>query len=130
MKTILADSDVFLWALADTSKLGARAREVLAKYPVALSALSIFELVQKQRLKRLNPSIDFFEEAKKLDFDIVNFDGSAVAVYRRQPQFSWNDPFDHMVMAQSIASGYKLLTADKAILSCGWQALDAMDARV
>ncbi len=129
MKKILLDSQVLVWWLSEPGQLGPRTKRLISTSVAEISAIALFELAQKQRLKKLDPRVDFFKEVSREEINVLGFDGAAVKVYRSMPKFGWRDPFDHMIMAHSVAAGGLLVTADKKILACGWDSLVVNDAR-
>jgi len=128
LKTISLDSHVFLWWLSDKSRLGDSTKSLISSADAVISVMALFELAQKQRINKLDPRVDFFKEAEREEFEIVDFGANAARTYRKMPELDWRDPFDHMIMAHSVSGRQTLLTADRKILSCGWSQLDTTDA--
>jgi len=114
---LLLDTHALLWWLADDPQLGERARDQIADpaNTVVVSSASLWEIVIKQRLGKLQVDIAAIEKEVAqqgmvrlgLEADHL-IELSSMAVHHR-------DPFDQMLVAQARAEDMPLLTADTRI---------------
>ncbi len=114
---ILLDTHALLWWLTDDAQLGTRARDQIgsAENVIAVSCASLWEIVIKQRLGKLEGDIGEIEkEIAQQGMTRLNLlpdhlvELSAMAVHHR-------DPFDQMLVAQARSEDMPLLTADIGI---------------
>jgi PIN domain nuclease of toxin-antitoxin system len=116
---LLLDSHVFLWACADDRKLKSAARKAIAAADmIYVSVVTAWELTIKVRLGRLSlpePPLAAITRAGfeplPLEFAHVVQFGTLHAHHR--------DPFDRMLVAQTIATGAHLVTHDEAMRAYG-----------
>ena len=114
---LLLDTHALLWWLADDPQLGERARDQIADpaNTVVVSSASLWEIVIKQRLGKLQVDIAAIEKEVAqqgmvrlgLEADHL-IELSSMDVHHR-------DPFDQMLVAQARAEDMPLLTADTRI---------------
>ena len=114
---IIIDTHIFLWALSDSSKLIDSKRSVLEDLSntIYVSAVSIAELMIKAFLKKLQIDFDPVAIAKESGFALLDFNGEAALLLKDMP-FHHKDPFDRMLIAQSISNNYPIMTEDPKIL--------------
>ena len=116
---VLLDTHVLLWALADSPRLSASARELLEDptHDCFVSGASVWELAIRVRLgrHRLDWSLDEIE-------DVIEQSGyralpvtlrHAAAIHR--VDLPHGDPFDRLLLAQCEVETLRLLTADAAL---------------
>jgi PIN domain nuclease of toxin-antitoxin system len=113
---IIIDTHIFLWALSDSSKLIDSKRSVLEDLSntIYVSAVSIAELMIKASLKKLQIDFDPVAIAKESGFALLDFNGEAALLLKDMP-FHHKDPFDRMLIAQSISNNYPIMTEDPKI---------------
>ncbi len=110
---IIIDTHIFLWALTDPSKIKdvkCRMLEDLSN-TIYVSSVSIAELMIKASLKKLQIDFNPVEIAKKSGFALLDFSSQAALLLKDMP-FHHKDPFDRMLIAQSIACSYPIMTED------------------
>ena len=116
---VLLDTHMVLWALADSPKLPAKARAVLAdaNNECWVSSASVWEIATKimlgkyelgQPLNRLEEAID---DAGFRTLDVTIRHAAAI----ERVVVTHADPFDRMLLAQCEVETLRLLTADKAL---------------
>jgi len=116
---ILLDTHVLLWALADSPRLSARARELLGDggNECWVSSASVWEIAIKSALgtirgefslDRLEQGID---EAGLLPLDVTMRHAAAIA----KVAVPHGDPFDRLLVAQCEIETLRLLTADEVL---------------
>jgi PIN domain nuclease of toxin-antitoxin system len=116
---LLLDTHVLLWAAGPSPRLSAPARRLIEDpdNELLVSAASLWEIAIKSALKRP----DFPANASLFRRNLLNNDyrelavsgDHAVAVAGLPPLH--RDPFDRMLVAQSIVEGILLLTADPLV---------------
>ena len=115
MKFIL-DTHILLWWLADDKKLPLQIREIITdpKNIVYVSSINIWEIEIKKSLGKLEaPEIDL-EIIAKCQFEELPVYIKHVAALKSLPNYH-NDPFDRLLICQSIIEKAKLLTDDNLI---------------
>jgi PIN domain nuclease of toxin-antitoxin system len=113
---LLLDTHVFLWAVADSRKLGAAARRLIEEADeVRVSAASIWEIAIKSRLGKLVGDAESLAAAiEDSGFAELPVTGRHAAAVARLPSHH-ADPFDRLLVAQALAEPLILLTADKTL---------------
>lgn len=117
---LLLDTCTFLWYCIDSLELSTRARELIAspENESFLSAVSSWEISVKYKLKRLNlpepperyiPKIREAHQIQSLSLDEED------TFYLSKLPDRHRDPFDRMLVCQSIVSGMQIVTPDHAI---------------
>ena len=120
----LLDTHTLLWWLFDDPKLSNAARQAIAdpEHRIWVSAASAWEIATKARLGKLPEAGDV---PVRLDHYLrkARFSELAVAISHglRAGALpgSHRDPFDRMLMAQSLATGYPIITVDPVFSEYG-----------
>jgi PIN domain nuclease of toxin-antitoxin system len=117
---LLLDTQVALWLLRGTGRIGARARsQIDAAAAVHVSAATVIEVTIKSMIGKLRVPKDFTARLASqglLQLPITNAHADAM---RNFPELVRHDPFDRLLVAQAYASGMDFLTSDRALLSLG-----------
>lgn len=111
---LLVDTHIFLWALADPSKINARHREAL-ELPtniVWLSAISIAEIMIKASMGKLEIDFDPVAIAHESGFEVLDFSAEDASLLKDLP-FHHRDPFDRMLICQGISRNYPIMSDDQ-----------------
>jgi PIN domain nuclease of toxin-antitoxin system len=113
---LLLDTHLLLWAAAGSNRLPGEARELLAddRNDVYYSAASIWEIAIKSSLRRRDFRIDLAQLLAALpEMGLVELPVTAAhaAGVTGLPPIH-RDPFDRLLIAQSIAEPLTLLTND------------------
>ena len=113
---IIIDTHIFLWALSEPDKLSDAERSALEDLSntIYVSAVSIAELMIKASVEKLRIDFDPVSLAKESGFLLLDFSADAALVLRDMP-FHHKDPFDRMLIAQSITHNYPIMTDDPKI---------------
>lgn len=117
---LLLDSQVVLWVLDDSARLGSRARAMITSAStVHVSAATVWELTIKAMLGKL--VVPDGLPAKLVDhgFELLDVSAEDAEGIRGFPEIVRHDPFDRLLVAQAQAAGMYLLTADKVLLGLG-----------
>lgn len=117
---LLLDTHLFLWTVTDSRKLKAAARrEMLAAEQIYVSAASIWEIAIKARLGKINGDpqrlAQAIEDSGFIELPISSLHAARVA----QLPLHHHDPFDRLLVAQSMSEPLLLLTADEALARYG-----------
>ena len=116
---VLLDTHLLLWALAQPHKLPARAKQMIAKSEVWVSAASIWEISIKSSLGKL--SVDPAQVLSALGpagFGSLPVTGEHAAKLAELPAIH-KDPFDRMLVAQAMSEPMVLLTNDEMLRGYG-----------
>ena len=120
---LLLDTHLLLWAAGAPKKLGLKARRLIVDTDNELmfSAASIWEVAIKRALGRADFQVDtrLFRRGL-IDNGYVElpvFSAHAVAVEALPPIHK--DPFDRLLVAQSLIEGIVLLTGDTTVAQYG-----------
>ncbi|TVQ24520.1 MAG: type II toxin-antitoxin system VapC family toxin [Spirochaetaceae bacterium] len=118
---LLLDTHALLWALTTPDHLTERQREAIQDptNTVFASAINIVEIAIKSSLGKLrvaaslerNRYAEFVTAISDSGFEMLSFTGTHAANIRSLP-FHHRDPFDRMIIAQAVAEGYTIVTAD------------------
>ncbi len=113
---ILLDTQLYLWFLADSSKLSKKARKTIAESDtVFVSAASIWEAAIKVGLGRLAVSMDdLLQGIEGSGFLELPITARQSALVSQLPSHH-RDPFDRLLIAQAIHEPLRLLTADSSL---------------
>jgi len=127
--TVLLDTHVFLWWV-NGEPIPARARDLLAarEQEVLFSAASAWEMTIKASIGKLTlpePVAVFVQKNLALNrFRWLGIEPAALAVLQ-DLEFHHRDPFDRLLIAQAIALGCSLLSADPLFkeypVECIWK---------
>ncbi|KAF3888257.1 MULTISPECIES: type II toxin-antitoxin system VapC family toxin [Nostocales] len=116
---LLIDTHIFLWYILDEQKLSITARTLVDdnNNEILLSTPSIWEMAIKQSTGKLGlkqPFHELIEQQLSLnDFSALNISINHLAVVVTLP-FLHRDPFDRLLIAQSIVEEVPILSADSA----------------
>jgi PIN domain nuclease of toxin-antitoxin system len=110
---ILLDTHVFLWAISDPDRIpaGPRRKVESVANTVFVSSISIAEIMIKASLGKLEVDFDPNEQVEAAGFEPLDFTGRDAARLKTLP-FHHRDPFDRMLISQSIEVGIPILTQD------------------
>jgi PIN domain nuclease of toxin-antitoxin system len=115
---LLLDTHVVLWWLQNDPHMPKAIRSVIAsgEHDVAVSAISVWEITIKRMLGRLNVEIDellmSFPEENFTEIPVRHAHSLRLLLLPRHH----GDPFDRMLIAQSLHEGRRLVTTDSRIL--------------
>ena len=113
---IIIDTHIFLWALAEPLKLSDEKRSALEDLSntIYISAVSITELMIKASIGKLRIDFNPVAKAEESGFALLDFSAEAALLLKDMP-FHHKDPFDRMLIAQSISCNYPIMTEDSKI---------------
>jgi PIN domain nuclease of toxin-antitoxin system len=113
---IIIDTHIFLWALSEPGRISDAKRAALEDLSntIHVSAVTIAEIMIKASLKKLPIDFDPVVMAKESGFVLLDFSAKAALLLKDLP-FHHKDPFDRMLIAQSITKSYPIMTEDPKI---------------
>ena len=116
---LLLDTHLLLWALGAPSKLPTRARSLLAKGDVYVSAASIWEICIKSSLGKLTADPrEVLAALGPAGFIELPINGEHAARVLDLPPIH-RDPFDRLLVAQALAEPMRLVTNDAVLAGYG-----------
>ena len=113
MKIIL-DTHIFLWVLSDPDKIDPNKIgeiETLAN-TIFVSSITIAEIMIKVSINKLDIEFDPIEMVENSGFEFLDFSAKDAVLLKEMP-FHHKDPFDRMLIAQSIANKYHIMSNDR-----------------
>ena len=110
---IIIDTHIFLWALSDPKRLSPAQKSLLESTAniIYVSSISIAEIMIKMSLGKLDFDGNLLEAAEQSGFEFLSFSAAAALALGELP-YHHKDPFDRMIIAQSIESDYVIMTDD------------------
>jgi PIN domain nuclease of toxin-antitoxin system len=112
---ILIDTHIFLWALSEPHKLSAIKRDQLESETniILVSSVSMAEIMIKVSLGKLTLPFDPVVEVDRCGFELLDYSGVDALPLGALP-WHHRDPFDRMLIAQSLSRGIPIMTEDPA----------------
>lgn len=113
---ILVDTHIYLWMLSCPEKLSDARRYELESpvNEVFFSSISIAELMIKHSIGKINITFNPLEMAAEMGLEKLNFTGEDALLLKSLPFFH-KDPFDRMLIAQSMTNKLSLMSDDLKI---------------
>jgi PIN domain nuclease of toxin-antitoxin system len=119
---LLLDTHIALWAVVDSPRLPARARDLIADpaNDIAVSAASLWEIALKHALARGGPNdmpisgaqaMGYFSEA---GYELLPISSAHLVAIETLPKLH-ADPFDRILVAQALTTPLRLLTHDSIV---------------
>ena len=118
---LLLDTHTLLWAIGKTDELSEKVIHELknASNEILVSAVSLWEIALKHSLGKLIISFDaknIPDYCKSMGFELIPLKALTALNSLRLPQKdNHKDPFDRMLIYQSIINGYTLVSRDAKI---------------
>jgi len=117
MKAIL-DTHAFLWALAGDARMSRQARDIFAgSADLSVSIASVWEILIKVQSGKLNfprPAGPYLlSKLAENSIKMLSISIDHLLALERLPMHH-RDPFDRMLIAQSMEEGWPIVTADPA----------------
>lgn len=112
----LLDTNILIWWLTGDKRLKQGIVDIIAS-PACLkfvSVASIWEIVIKNQTRKLNLVVSYGEIFKSFGFEVLNISLDHVLKISALPRLH-KDPFDRILVAQSLVEHCVLLTTDKKI---------------
>ncbi len=119
---VLLDTHILLWCLQGSKKLPAQAADIVQSADeVYASVVSLWEIAIKYSLGKLNMDIEFAELEKAIvvsGYEYLPVEAVHTVQLVELP-FLHRDPFDRMLVAQSIVEPLRLVTSDTQLARYG-----------
>jgi len=114
---VILDTHIFLWALSVPERISEKRRvelQTLANV-IYVSAVSVAEIAIKRSLGKLHAPFDTISMIEQSGFKPLDLSCEAAAVLETLP-YHHKDPFDRMLIAQSFAHNWPIMTDDEKFL--------------
>ncbi len=113
----LLDTHVLIWFLNGDKLLSSKARKAIESENATnfISIASIWEIAIKLSLERLSTMVPFenlSSELDKNDFHILPITFEDTVILSKLP-FHHRDPFDRIIISQSLANNFMVISKDK-----------------
>jgi PIN domain nuclease of toxin-antitoxin system len=119
---LLIDTHVLIWWREDSPRVSARVRQEITDptNEICVSVVSLWEIVLKRSSGRLQFPDDLEQVVREESFTLVPIDYRHL---RTAEGLAWfhRDPFDRMMIAQALAEGIPIATADRHFAAYGVQ---------
>ncbi len=118
---ILLDTHILLWWLKDDRRLPDDAVNIIGKTAndIFMSTVNAWEIAIKKSLRRIQIDMDeFLESIKNSGLGVLNITLNHACQVSNLPDHH-KDPFDRMLIAQSIIEPMRLLTQDETLMQYG-----------
>jgi PIN domain nuclease of toxin-antitoxin system len=125
---ILLDTNALIWWLSDDPRLGARAKQIIAKEDteILVSVVSLWEITMKNRVGKMTyVGSDFLADLKDEEIDPLPVSVPHL-LKLEELGFHHKDPFDHLILAQAVVEGALVLTSDKEMTLYGVPCIPAV----
>ena len=119
---ILLDTHIFLWFIENNNRLSAQWRTEIENpdNQVYLSVASVWECIIKYQIGKLNfpesPEVYLTKKRKQHLISSLVIDEDSIAYLTNLPLLH-KDPFDRLLICQSLQHNLLIMTEDNAILS-------------
>ena len=114
----LLDTHAFLWAVSNSETLSNKASEAIKspKNDIYVSAVTFWEISIKTRIKKLDLDTlkpeDLIPLAEKMEFELISLTPEEAITYHNLLENTHKDPFDRMLIWQSISRDMALISKD------------------
>lgn len=120
---LLLDTQIALWAITDSPKLGAKARELILSQnaTIWISTASLWEMAIKHSLGRGDMPVsaeDAMRYFRESGYRFLPIEPEHAAAIEKLPPYH-QDPFDRMLVAQAMTEPMRLLTRDAQLPAYG-----------
>lgn len=113
---LLIDANCLLWWVSDPTKLSDVAREAIAAdtNDISVSVGSLWEIAIKRGLGKLRFPHDFATVLRDEEFALLPITYAHLGALESLPLLH-RDPFDRLLIAQSVADNLPIVTADRTV---------------
>jgi len=116
---VLLDTQIVLWALSGHKRLPREARRLIDRSEVFVSAASVWEMAIKSSLGQLDADPAAVNEAlAPSGFEELAVSGEHAAYVAQLPAHH-RDPFDRLLIAQSVLEALVFVTTDRQLAPYG-----------
>jgi len=113
---VLLDTHILIWALENNPALPKKARDVIidGSNIVYVSSATVWEMSIKKAIGKLSAPDNLYEEIKNHRFTMLDINFEHAELAGKLPDLH-KDPFDRMLIAQSIIEKLTLISKDSMI---------------
>lgn len=110
---ILLDTHIFLWSISEPEKIPSAFLQELESLANTcfVSSVSIAEIMFKSSIGKLDVQFDPLLEAEEAGLELLEYQTKDAIPLKDLP-FHHRDPFDRMLIAQSMEQKLKIMTCD------------------
>ena len=114
----ILDTHAMIWALFDSSRLSENVKQIILnpENNIYVSIISFWEISLKYNLGKITfgkiTPDRLPDYIKKSGYYILNLEPEVVASFHKLPSDGHKDPFDRLIIWQSIHSNFTLLSKD------------------
>lgn len=114
---ILLDTHVLVWALSSPERIKPKVQDLLVDTDniVFVSIASLWELQIKKSLNKISLPDDFISQLQENGFELLDINYKHIAKLDELPLIH-RDPFDRILVAQTIHENLSLVTNDLEIM--------------
>lgn len=111
---ILLDTHIFLWAISTPQKISKPKRQTIESLAntIYVSSISIAEIMIKASVGKLKVDFDPVSIAEQSGFELIGYEARDAVLLKDLP-FHHRDPFDRMLISQSLANDIPIITEDE-----------------
>ncbi|MBC8094052.1 MAG: type II toxin-antitoxin system VapC family toxin [Pseudonocardia sp.] len=121
----LLDTNALLWLLGGDERLGERARShIESAESLVVSVASLWEVAIKVSIGKLAPIPELHASIRDLGFERLGVEDPHLTTLQTLP-LHHRDPFDRLLIAQTLTDGLTVLTADEVFGTYGATIIDA-----
>ncbi len=114
---VLIDTHALIWALYDSGKLSETAKQAIRQSDCCVSIVSLWEMsikMSKGSLKLRETITEVADRCVTMGVELLALRPEHFQKLMELPDYH-RDPFDRIIMAQSLAEGFPLVTKDENI---------------
>ena len=117
---IIIDTHIFLWAVSAPHKISKTKRKIIETLSntIYISSITVTELMIKSSIGKLKIDFNPIEIALDSGFELLDFSAEDALALKKLP-FHHKDPFDRMLISQSINRKFKIMSDDKKFTAYG-----------
>ncbi|MCH9741385.1 MAG: type II toxin-antitoxin system VapC family toxin [Epsilonproteobacteria bacterium] len=110
---IIIDTHIFLWTVSEPEKISSSKVNIMnnPENTIFISSITFIEIMIKVSIGKLKIDFGPIETAKDSGFEILDFSAEDSFALKEMP-FHHKDPFDRMLISQSINRDYYLMSDD------------------
>tara|TARA_Y100001980_G_C14556908_1_gene353297 strand:+ start:56305 stop:56682 length:378 start_codon:yes stop_codon:yes gene_type:complete len=113
---LLLDTHILIWSLVSPHKVQDPIKRLMedGENSLFVSSITFYEIEVKRQIGKLSFKMDFNELLERKFFSVMDFNHHH-ALYTGELPLIHRDPFDRILIAQSVVENMPLVTADEVI---------------
>lgn len=113
---LLLDTHILIWSLVSPHKVQDPIKRLMedGENSLFVSSITFYEIEVKRQIGKLSFKLDFNELLERKFFSVMDFNHHH-AFYSSELPLIHRDPFDRILIAQSVVENMPLVTADEVI---------------